>query len=48
MLFHISLGNVWDYPHSELHTAIVQLVDALRAERLMWGTDMPNVERFCT
>ena len=22
--------------------------DQLGAERLMWGSDMPNVERFCT
>jgi len=48
LLFHISLGNVWRYPYTELHTAIAQLVDALGSERLMWGTDMPNVERFCT
>ena len=48
LLFHISLGNVWDYPYTELRTAIAQLVDALGSDRLMWGTDMPNVERFCT
>lgn len=48
LLFHISLGNVWEYPYRELHTAIAQLVDALGSDRLMWGTDMPNVERFCT
>jgi predicted TIM-barrel fold metal-dependent hydrolase len=48
LLFHISLGNVWDYPYAELHTAIAHLVDTLGSERLMWGTDMPNVERFCT
>ena len=23
------------------------LVEKLGSERLMWGTDMPNVERFC-
>jgi predicted TIM-barrel fold metal-dependent hydrolase len=48
LLFQISLGNVWDYPYTELHTAIAQLVERLGSERLMWGTDMPNVERFCT
>jgi predicted TIM-barrel fold metal-dependent hydrolase len=48
LLFQISLGNVWDYPYTELHTAIAQLVDHLGSDRLMWGTDMPNVERFCT
>jgi predicted TIM-barrel fold metal-dependent hydrolase len=48
LLFHISLGNVWDYPYAELHSAVAQLVDTLGSDRLMWGTDMPNVERFCT
>jgi predicted TIM-barrel fold metal-dependent hydrolase len=48
LLFHISLGNVWEHPYTELHTAIAQLVDTLGSDRLMWGTDMPNVERFCT
>ena len=48
LLFHISLGNVWDYPYAELHETIIQLVDTLGSDRLMWGTDMPNVERFCT
>jgi len=37
----------WTTHTPEFHTAIVQLVDALGSERLMWGTDMPNVERFC-
>ena len=48
LLFQISLGNVWDYPYTELHPTIVQLVEKIGSERLMWGTDMPNVERFCT
>jgi len=47
LLFQISLGNVWDYPYRELHPTIVQLVETLGSDRLMWGTDMPNVERFC-
>jgi predicted TIM-barrel fold metal-dependent hydrolase len=47
LLFHINLGNIWDYPYHELHTVIAQLVDTLVSDRLMYGTDMPNVERFC-
>ena len=32
-----------------LGLAIVKkLVEEIGAKRLMWGTDMPNVERFCT
>jgi predicted TIM-barrel fold metal-dependent hydrolase len=26
----------------------VQLVETLGSDRLIWGADMPNVERFCT
>ena len=29
-------------------TPRVGIVNALGSDRLMWGTDMPNVERFCT
>ena len=47
LLFQISLGNVWDYPYTELHPTIQQLVEKIGSERLMWGSDMPNVERFC-
>jgi predicted TIM-barrel fold metal-dependent hydrolase len=48
LLFPIALGNLWDYPYLELHPTIVQLVETLGSDRLIWGTDMPNVERFCT
>jgi predicted TIM-barrel fold metal-dependent hydrolase len=48
LLFQINLGNIWDYPYHELHTAIAQLVDTIGSDRLMYGTDMPNVERFCS
>ena len=47
LLYHIALGNVWDYPYLELRSATEQLVERIGSERLMWGTDMPNVERFC-
>ena len=47
LLFQISLGSVFDYPYLELHSAIAQLGEKLGTDRLMWGTDMPNVERFC-
>ena len=47
LLYHIALGNVWDYPYPELRSATEQLVERIGSDRLMWGTDMPNVERFC-
>ncbi len=47
LLFQISLGRVFDFPYRELHPVIERLVEVLGSQRLMWGTDMPNVERFC-
>ena len=47
LLFQINLGNIWEYPYDEVHTAIAQLVDTIGSDRMMYGTDMPNVERFC-
>ncbi|HIN59822.1 MAG TPA: hypothetical protein EYM88_06895 [Gammaproteobacteria bacterium] len=40
-------GGVFDYPYVEFQRVVSQLVEKLGSERLMWGTDMPNVERFC-
>jgi predicted TIM-barrel fold metal-dependent hydrolase len=48
LLFPIALGSVWDYPRRELHPTIARLVEVVGTSRLIWGTDMPNVERFCT
>jgi predicted TIM-barrel fold metal-dependent hydrolase len=48
VMFPISWGAVWDYPYPEAQALIRSLRDLVGAERLMWGSDMPNVERFCT
>jgi predicted TIM-barrel fold metal-dependent hydrolase len=48
VMFPISYGGVWDYPYPEAQALIESLRDRLGAEKLMWGSDMPNVERFCT
>ena len=47
LLLHISLGGVFDYPYKEFHPLLCQLIEKIGSDRLMWGTDMPNVERFC-
>jgi predicted TIM-barrel fold metal-dependent hydrolase len=47
LLFPITIGHIWDYPYKEVQPAVVELVKKLGSERLMWGTDMPNVERHC-
>ncbi|MGQ0664645.1 MAG: amidohydrolase family protein [Pseudomonadota bacterium] len=48
VMFPITWGGVWDYPYREAHPLIRDLRDQVGVERLMWGSDMPNVERFCT
>ena len=46
LLFPISLGTVWDYPMTEVQPTIVECVERLGADRLMWGTDMPMIMRY--
>jgi predicted TIM-barrel fold metal-dependent hydrolase len=48
VMFPISWGGVWDYPYPEAQALIRDLREKLGADRLIWGSDMPNVERFCT
>jgi predicted TIM-barrel fold metal-dependent hydrolase len=47
-MFPINLGGLWDYPYPEAQTLIRGLRDKFGVEKLIWGSDMPNVERFCT
>jgi hypothetical protein len=48
VMFPISWGGVWDYPYPEAQELIRHMRDLFGASRLVWGSDMPNVERFCT
>jgi predicted TIM-barrel fold metal-dependent hydrolase len=48
LCFPISWGGVWEYPFVEAQALIRDLRDRIGTERLVWGSDMPNVERFCT
>ena len=46
--FPVRIGDWWDYPWRETWTALEQMVQYVGANRLMWGTDMPFQNRFCT
>ena len=48
VMFPISWGGVWDYPYAEAQQLIRGMRDLFGASKLVWGSDMPNVERFCT
>ncbi len=41
-------ASIWDYPYPHSHPAIHELYKNLGPEKLVWGSDMPNVERNCT
>jgi predicted TIM-barrel fold metal-dependent hydrolase len=46
--YPISWGGIYDYPYQELQVLMRGLHNLYGADKLVWGSDMPNVERFCT
>jgi len=48
IMFPITWGWHWEYPYPEAQSLIRDLRDKYGAGKLIWGSDMPNVERFCT
>jgi predicted TIM-barrel fold metal-dependent hydrolase len=48
IMFPITWGGVWEYPYPEAQVLIRQMHELFGASKLVWGSDMPNVERFCT
>ena len=48
LMYPITWGGRWSYPYREAWPLIRNLRDSLGASSLLWGSDMPMVERFCT
>ena len=48
LLYPIAVGGKTEYPYTRIHTHIRQILDAFGPQRFMWGSDAPNVERYCT
>lgn len=48
ILYPIHWGREHDYPYPELLPILKRLVRLVGVSRLVWGSDMPNVERNCT
>ena len=48
LLFPIQMGGLWEYPWREAEPTVKECVERVGAHRLIWGTDMPMVARFCT
>ena len=42
------IGDLLDYPYAEVQPALESMVERVGCDRLMWGTDMPFQNRFCT
>jgi predicted TIM-barrel fold metal-dependent hydrolase len=48
ILYPIHWARDHEYPFPELKPALRTLYQRVGGERLVWGSDMPNVERNCT
>lgn len=47
--YPISAGPLgWDYPYPQFRELVRQQYEEFGAQKLVWGSDMPNVERNCT
>ena len=46
--FPVRLGDLFDYPYREVWPTLEQMAERIGTDRLMWGTDMPFQNRFCT
>mgnify|MGYP001174720075 FL=1 len=48
ILIPIQMGARWEYPWKESEPIIKKAVERIGSNRIIWGTDMPMVARFCT
>ena len=48
VLIPIFQGAIWEYPYVEAQPIVREYYERMGADRLAWGSDMPNVERHCT
>jgi hypothetical protein len=48
MVYPVYVGLEEDYPFPSALDAVRGLYDRLGPRRLVWGSDLPNVERHCT
>ena len=46
--FPVRLGDLIDFPYREVWGTLEQMVENIGSDRLLWGTDMPFQNRFCT
>ena len=49
---YVKLSHLWSlsrepYPYRDTHEQVKRLYDTFGPQRLMWGTDWPEVEKYC-
>ena len=42
------IGDLFDYPYREVWSSLTQMIERIGPAQLMYGTDMPFQNRFCT
>lgn len=48
VLYPIAWGGKMNYPYTRAHSHIRQVYERFGPDKLIWGSDMPNVGRYCT
>ncbi|MDE2716469.1 MAG: amidohydrolase family protein [Chloroflexota bacterium] len=46
--FPVRLGDIFEYPYREVWPTLGEMLERIGPANLMWGTDMPFQNRFCT
>ena len=46
--FPVRLGDLFDFPYRAVWPTLERMVEQIGSDHLMWGTDMPFQNRFCT
>lgn len=46
--FPVRIGDIFDYPYREVWPTLLDMIERIGADQLLWGTDMPFQNRFCT
>jgi len=46
--FPVRIGDLLAFPYTEVQPALESMAERVGCDRLMWGTDMPFQNRFCT
>ena len=46
--FPVRIGDLFDYPYREVWAVLEELIQHVGPAHLLWGTDMPFQNRFCT